>query len=93
MENSAQLQISIDNVVIRNIRENDNQVLASIVRTTLEEFDAVKPGSVYYDETTDNLYELFQTPGSIYYVAEYNGEVLGGGGIILRMVCFQTLTN
>jgi putative acetyltransferase len=35
----------------------------------------------YYDETTDNLFQLFQTPGSIYYVAEYNGEVLGGGGL------------
>ncbi len=36
---------------------------------------------MYYDETTDNLYELFQTNGSIYYVADYNGEVIGGGGI------------
>jgi putative acetyltransferase len=27
------------------------------------------------------LYELFQEPGSMYYVAEQNGEVVGGAGI------------
>lgn len=47
----------------------------------LEEFNANKPGTVYYDETTDNLFQLFQQQGSIYYVAILNGDIVGGCGI------------
>ena len=66
---------------IRTIQPSDNKELASIVRNTLAEFGANHPGTVYYDETTDHLYELFQTPGSIYFVAVSNDEIVGGGGI------------
>ena len=70
-----------NNITIRKIDFNDNKELASIVRTSLTEFGANKPGTVYYDDTTDHLYELFQQPGSIYYIAEQNGKLLGGAGI------------
>lgn len=69
-------------IKIRKIEKRDNKTIASIIRSTLEEFGANKPGTVYYDNTTDSLFELFEhTPGSVYYVAEYNNEVVGGGGI------------
>lgn len=71
----------MDHVTIRTIQPADNEVLATIIRSALTEFGANKPGTVYYDPTTDHLYELFQEPGSIYYVAEKDGEVLGGAGI------------
>lgn len=67
--------------VIRQIRASDNKILASIVRNTLAEFGANHPGTVYYDPTTDALFELFQQKGSIYYVAEMDGEIVGGAGI------------
>lgn len=70
-----------NNVGIRRIQLSDNEELASIVRTSLAEFGADKPGTVFYDNTTDRLYELFQQPGSIYYVAEQHEKVLGGAGI------------
>jgi putative acetyltransferase len=68
-------------IIIRNIRPTDNPLLATIIRNTLAEFKANHPGTVYYDPTTDALFELFQKQGSIYNVAEINGEVAGGGGI------------
>lgn len=68
-------------VNIRTIQAADNQALAVIVRNALAEFGANKPGTVYYDATTDALYELFRQQGSIYYVAEENGTLLGGAGI------------
>jgi putative acetyltransferase len=69
-------------VLIRPIAPGDNTALARAVRDTLTEFGAAKPGTAYYDEATDHLHELFsQTPRSAYFVAEVNGEVLGGGGI------------
>jgi putative acetyltransferase len=68
-------------VNIRTIQPADNQALAVIIRNALAEFGANKPGTVYYDATTDALYELFRQQGSIYYVAEENGVLIGGAGI------------
>jgi putative acetyltransferase len=68
-------------LTIRNIRREDNAVLSSIVKNTLAEFGANHPGTVYYDPSTDELFEVFQTPRSVYFVAELDGEVIGGGGI------------
>lgn len=68
-------------VTIRPIAPGDNQSLARIIRDTLTEFGANHPGTVYYDPTTDALYELFQQKGSWYLVAEINGKLVGGGGI------------
>jgi putative acetyltransferase len=68
-------------VQIRTIEPADNPALAIIIRNTLAEFGANHPGTVYYDSSTDALYELFQTPGSIYYVAIANGQLMGGAGI------------
>ena len=66
---------------IRTIVSSDNTNLAQIVRNTLAEFGLDKPGTVYYDDSTDHLFELFQTPRSTYYVAEQDGKLLGGAGI------------
>lgn len=66
---------------IRSIEQRDNTALASVIRSTLEEFGANHPGTVYYDQSTDQLYELFRQPGSAYFVAEQDGVVAGGGGI------------
>ena len=68
-------------ISIRKIELKDNQELAKIIRAALTEFGANKPGTVFFDDTTDHLYELFQEPGSMYFVAEQDGEILGGAGI------------
>ncbi|MBX9781919.1 MAG: GNAT family N-acetyltransferase [Chitinophagaceae bacterium] len=68
-------------ITIRPIQPKDNKAMALIVRNSLAEFGANKPGTVYYDPTTDALFELFQTPGSFYFVAEEGEVLLGGGGI------------
>ncbi|MBS1917104.1 MAG: GNAT family N-acetyltransferase [Bacteroidetes bacterium] len=71
----------MQHVVIRTIEPADNKTLAEIVRSSLAEFGVDKPGTVYYDPTTDHLYELFQTPKSGYFVALVNNEIVGGAGI------------
>ena len=73
--------LSLDTVQIRQIEPSDNEVLARIIRSTLTEFGENKPGTVFTDPTTDDLYNLFQHTGSWYYVATLGTEVLGGGGI------------
>lgn len=75
------MQHRLEKINIRTIDRKDNRALAQLIRATLKEFGANHPGTVYYDKITDHLFEVFQTPPSIYYVAELNGEVVGGGGI------------
>lgn len=74
--------MKLPDISIRTICEEDNQPLAAIIRKTLEEFGANHPGTVYFDPTTDALFQLFSnTPGSVYFVAEKGGVIVGGGGI------------
>jgi putative acetyltransferase len=68
-------------VTIRDLRKEDNPALAKVVKDTLAEFGANHPNTVYYDPTTDALFEVFQTPRSKYFLAELNNKIVGGGGI------------
>ena len=69
-------------ITVRPIEPSDNAIVANIIRTCLVEFNAAKPGTVYFDESTDHLFELFQsTNKSIYFVAVQEGKVIGGAGI------------
>jgi putative acetyltransferase len=67
--------------ITRAIQPGDNAALANVIRCTLTEFNAAHPGTVYYDATTDALYELFQQEKAAYNVAELDGVIVGGGGI------------
>jgi putative acetyltransferase len=67
-------------MLIRKIVADDNAVLAHIIRNSLLEFNAAKPGTVYFDETTDHLSDVFANENSAYFVFEINGEVAGGAG-------------
>jgi putative acetyltransferase len=69
------------NLTIRKIEEKDNKDLAELIRTVFREFKIDKPGTVYSDPTTDNLFRLFSIPRSEYWVAEENGKIAGGCGI------------
>ncbi len=68
-------------IIIRQIEKKDNSILAELIRKFFREFKIDRPGTVYADPTTANLYELFQTPSSKYWVAEENGIILGGSGV------------
>ncbi len=69
------------NIAFRHLEKKDNKEIAELIRSVFREFGIARPGTVYFDPTTDNLYSLFQTPGSIYWLAEDNGKIIGGCGI------------
>lgn len=70
-----------EQLTIRELKHGDNEALALIVRNTLAEFNAAKPGTVFYDPTTDHLYEVFREKRSKYFVVEMDGIIAGGAGI------------
>lgn len=68
-------------IQIRPIEPGDNSLIAGIIRSTLAEFGANHPGTVYYDEATDHLFEVFRMERSYYFVALLEDKIVGGGGI------------
>lgn len=69
------------NFAIRRLQAEDNKELAKIIRDTLTEFGANKPGTVYFDESTDHLSDTFVLEKSCYFVCTLNGKLVGGAGI------------
>ncbi len=68
-------------ISLRPLQKADNPEIASIIRAVLTEFKANKPGTVYYDPTTDDLYSVFAKSGSAYWIAEADGKMVGGSGV------------
>ncbi len=67
-------------MLIRKIIKTDDAALAIIIRKALEDFKANKPGTVYFDESTDHLSDVFTLENSSYFVAVVDGEIAGGAG-------------
>jgi putative acetyltransferase len=67
--------------IFREIKPEDNEVLAHIIRKSIEDLRLPTEGTAHSDPTTNNLYSLFQTPKSYYFVVESCNQVLGGCGL------------
>jgi len=65
----------------RHLEKEDNKSLAELIRSVFREFGIARPGTVYFDPTTDDLFALFSTPGSEYWIAEDDGKIIGGCGV------------
>jgi putative acetyltransferase len=68
-------------ITYRKIEERDDESLANLIRKIFREFKIDKPGTVYTDPTTDHLSAVFTVAQSVYWVAEEDGQLLGGCGI------------
>ena len=68
-------------ISFRHLAREDNLAIADLIRSVFREFGIARPGTVYFDPTTDDLFKLFSTPGSEYWIAEDDGKIIGGCGI------------
>lgn len=68
-------------IVFRHIEKRDNKEIAALIRSVFREFKIDRPGTVYFDPTTDDLYSLFKKPDSVYWIAEEEERIIGGCGI------------
>ncbi|MEX1002700.1 MAG: GNAT family N-acetyltransferase [Crocinitomicaceae bacterium] len=67
--------------LLRLIQESDNAPLSRIIKTSLEELGCALEGTVYTDEGTNHLFDFYQDERTAYYIAEWDGKVVGGSGI------------
>lgn len=70
-----------DGYIIREIKEEDNQAIAQVIRDVLIEMGVPKVGTAYADKALDVMYETYNTNRATYFVLEHNEKIIGGGGI------------
>lgn len=68
-------------VNIRKIKPQDNPAIAKILREILIEHQVPKVGTAYADPQLDAMFEAYDAAGSVYYVVENDGKIIGGAGI------------
>lgn len=73
--------MNINNIVIREIKKEDNAQIEQIIKACFHEFDIPLTGTAYEDIETTKMFESYQKDNEVYYVIDNNGEVLGGAGV------------
>ena len=67
--------------LIREIKKDDNQQIAQVIREVLIEFGVPKVGTAYEDKALDMMFETYDLANASYYVIEYENKIIGGAGI------------
>ncbi|WP_053978065.1 GNAT family N-acetyltransferase [Mangrovimonas xylaniphaga] len=73
--------MSKNNIVIREIKAEDDAQVAAVIRDVLIEFGVPKVGTAYEDVALDCMTITYSAPKMVYYVLDDNGKVIGGAGI------------
>ena len=67
---------------LRKLTVADNPAIAHVIRQVSAEYGlTADKGYTVADTNLDELYQVYSQPGHAYWVVEYEGEVVGGGGI------------
>jgi|TARA_Y100000992_G_scaffold298361_1_gene263398 putative acetyltransferase len=74
-------------MIIRKIKDHDNNKIASIIKKVIIEMKAPKIGTAYADPNLNTLSKDYQVSRTVYYILEHNDEILGGAGINLLNEC------
>lgn len=68
-------------ILIREIRKEDNQQIAAVIRQVFVHDDYPKTGTAFADPQLDFMFETYNQPRAVYYVVEDEGKLVGGGGV------------
>lgn len=66
---------------IREIKPEDNEQVAKVVRSVLVEMGVPKVGTAYEDKALDDMYGTYQHERMKYFVLENEDKIIGGAGI------------
>jgi len=71
----------MDSFLLRKIKPEDNPAIEQIIKAIFLEFNMPLVGTAYEDKETPKMYESYLGDKEVYFILEYNGIVVGGGGI------------
>ena len=68
-------------IIIREIQPQDNPQIAAVIREVFITDGYPKTGTAFADQQLDCMFEAYDKPRAIYFVAEENGRIVGGAGV------------
>jgi putative acetyltransferase len=68
-------------MLIREIKKEDNQQIAAVIRDVFISDNFPKKGTAFADIQLDLMFEAYDKPRATYFVVENEGKVVGGAGI------------
>lgn len=77
----SRMNFEMKNWIIREIKKEDNQSVAQLIRSVFDEMEIPKTGTAYEDPGLDLMFEQYNKPQSVYFVVETEGEITGCCGI------------
>ena len=76
---------------IREIRIEDNEKIAGVIRSVLIEYGVPKKGTAYDDIALDSMYETYNKDDCSYFIVCDNKTVVGGAGIMKLKASFSNV--
>lgn len=73
--------MTYNNIIIREIKPEDNKQIEQVIKTCFIELDLPLEGTAYADAETEKMFEAYKADNETYFVLEHEGEILGGAGI------------
>lgn len=71
----------MNGIVIREIKKEDNQQIAAVIREVFILDNFPKTGTAFADIQLDFMFEAYDKPRATYFVVENEGKIIGGAGI------------
>ena len=68
-------------MLIREIKKEDNQQIASVIREVFISDNFPKTGTAFADIQLDFMFEAYDKPRATYFVVESGEKIIGGAGI------------
>jgi putative acetyltransferase len=68
-------------MLIREIKKEDNQQIAAVIREVFISDNFPKTGTAFADMQLDYMFEAYDKPMATYFVVENEEKVIGGAGI------------
>jgi len=71
----------MNGILIREIKKEDNQQIAAVIRDVFITDNFPKTGTAFADIQLDFMFEAYDKPRATYFVVENEGKIIGGAGI------------
>ena len=71
----------MNGITIREIKKEDNQQIALVIREVFIADNFPKTGTAFADKQLDFMFEAYDKPLATYFVVENDGKIIGGAGI------------
>lgn len=79
----------MSDIKIREIKPNDNLVIAKLIKSVLVEYGAPKVGTAYEDTALKDMHGEYNNIAKAYFVITINDIVVGGAGIAKLENCVE----